>query len=241
MTESSPRESASEPRCCSCSVSSPAFCPELAVSSCDVETPARQHGLWSAVKSCCVYCGSSPGSSPVYRRAAALLGRELASRGVRLVYGGAEVGLMGEVANAVLAGGGEVVGVIPRALAEKEVMHHGLTELLIVESMHERKSKMAELAEAFVALPGGIGTLEELLETLTWAQLGVHEWPCGLLDVGGYYAPLLAMLDRAVEERFLRVEQRGLLMVETDPAVLLDRFADHVPLHVTKWLDREAT
>ncbi len=148
---------------------------------------------------------------------------------------------MGAVADAALAAGGEVVGVIPRALAAKEVMHEDLTELHVVGSMHERKSLMAELAEGFVALPGGMGTFEELLETLTWAQLGVHAWPCGVLDVDGYYEPLLAMLDRAVEERFLRAEHRGLVLVESEPARLLDRMADYSAVHVTKWLDREAT
>ena len=195
----------------------------------------------TGVKSCCVFCGSSPGRELGYRECAESLGRELAARGIRLIYGGAEVGLMGAVADAVLGAGGEAVGVIPRALAAKEVMHHGLTELHIVGSMHERKSMMSGLAEGFIALPGGMGTMEELLETLTWAQLGVHDRPCGVLDVGGYYQPLLAMLDRAVEERFLRPEHRGLLMVEREPAALLDRFAQHQPIGVKKWLDRNAT
>ncbi len=148
---------------------------------------------------------------------------------------------MGAVADSVLAAGGEAVGVIPRALAAKEVMHHGLTELHLVDSMHERKSMMSGLAEGFIALPGGMGTMEELLETLTWAQLGVHAWPCGLLDVDGYYRPLLEMLDRAVEARFLRPEHRELLMVESEPEALLDRFAGYSPVQVKKWLDREAT
>lgn len=193
------------------------------------------------MKSCCVFCGSSVGARESYRERAAELGRELAGRGIRLVYGGADVGLMGAVANAVLESGGEAVGIIPRGLAAKEVMHHGLTELHVVESLHERKSMMSAAAEGFIALPGGMGTFEELLETLTWAQLGIHTRPVGVLDVGGYYEPLLALLDRAVEERFLRPEHRRLVIVERRPAALLDRMAAYSPEHVTKWLDREAT
>lgn len=193
------------------------------------------------MNSCCVFCGSSPGARSEYVEQAAALGRELAERGILLVYGGATVGLMGRVADAALAAGGAVVGVIPRALAEKEVVHEGLTELHVVESMHERKSLMAELAEGFIALPGGMGTFEELLEMLTWAQLGVHRRPCGLLDVAGYYQPLLAMLDRAVEERFLRPEHRRLLLVDRRPRELLDRMADYTAVGVTKWLDSEST
>jgi uncharacterized protein (TIGR00730 family) len=193
------------------------------------------------MKSCCVFCGSSPGADAAYRDAAQALGRELAARGIRLVYGGAQVGLMGAVADAVLAAGGEAVGVIPSALAEREIMHHGLTELHVVGSLHERKSLMSGMAEGFVALPGGMGTMEELLETLTWAQLGIHARPCGVLDVGGYYQPLLAMLDRAAEARFLKPEHRALLIVEEKPAKLLDRFAAFEPIQVRKWLDRQAT
>jgi predicted Rossmann-fold nucleotide-binding protein len=176
------------------------------------------------MRSCCVFCGSSPGRRPEYEETARALGTTLATRGIELVYGGAQVGLMGAVADAALA-----------------IVHEGLSELFVVESMHERKSKMAELSEGFVALPGGMGTFEELLETLTWAQLGVHERPCGLLDVGGYYGPLLELLDRAVEERFLKAEQRGLLMVESEPGALLDRFEAYSPVQVTKWLDRQKT
>lgn len=193
------------------------------------------------MKSCCVFCGSSPGGLTEYTERAVELGRELASRDMRLIYGGATVGLMGALADAALEAGGKVVGVIPRALAAKEVMHRGLTELHVVESMHERKSRMAAMSEGFIALPGGMGTFEELLETLTWAQLGVHRWPCGVLDVDGYYQPLLEMLDRAVEECFLRPEHRRLLLVEREPAVLLDRLAGYSAVHVTKWLDSEAT
>lgn len=173
----------------------------------------------------CVFCGSSPGGQPAYLAAAVALGGLVARRGLGLVYGGASIGLMGAVADAALAGGGEVVGVIPAALEAKEIAHERLTRLEVVSSMHERKARMAELADAFVALPGGMGTLEETAEILTWAQLGLHHKPCGLLDVEGYWAPLVAFLDRAVRERFLRPEDRELLLVEQDPEALLDRLA----------------
>jgi uncharacterized protein (TIGR00730 family) len=167
------------------------------------------------------------------------LGGEIARRGLRLVYGGASVGLMGAVADAALAAGGEVVGVIPRALAKKEVMHDGLADLHFVDSMHERKAMLGDLADAFVALPGGFGTFEELLEILTWAQLGIHQRPCGLLNVKGYYDGLLAMVDHAVEERFVRAEHRGLLLSASEPAELLDGFEAFEPVTLGKWLDRE--
>jgi uncharacterized protein (TIGR00730 family) len=191
------------------------------------------------MKSCCVFCGSSPGARPEYREAAVALGREIAGRGLRLVYGGAGVGLMGAVADAAIEAGGEVVGVIPHALAKHEVMHHGLTELHFVDSMHERKAMLGDMADAFVALPGGLGTLEELLEVLTWAQLGIHRRPCGLLNVGGYYDGLLAMVDHAVKERFVREEHRGLLIAEESPGDLLDRCEAYEPVLLGKWLDRE--
>jgi len=191
------------------------------------------------MKSCCVFCGSSPGARAEYREVATALGREIAGRGLRLVYGGASVGLMGAVADAALDAGGEVVGVIPHALAKKEVMHEGLTELRYVDSMHERKAMLGDLADAFIALPGGLGTFEELLEVLTWAQLGIHQRPCGLLNVAGYYDPMLAMIERAVEERFVRAEHRGLLMAASEPAELLDGFAAYEPVTLSKWLDRD--
>ena len=193
------------------------------------------------MESCCVFCGSSVGARPIYRQRAEELGRVLAERRIRLIYGGADVGLMGAVANAVLEAGGEAIGVIPRGLAKKEVMHHGLTELHVVESLHERKSMMSALAEGFIALPGGMGTFEELLETLTWAQLGIHSRPVGLLDVDGYYEPLRTLLERAAAERFLRAEHRGLLLAADDPGSLLDRMAGYRAVHVTKWLDPEAS
>lgn len=184
----------------------------------------------------CVFCGSSFGGRPEYSAAARALGRQLAERGMGLVYGGASVGLMGVVADAALAAGGEVIGVIPRSMVEREIAHAGLSELRVVTSMHERKATMAELADAFVALPGGIGTLEELFEVWTWAQLGLHRKPVALLDVAGFYEPLAAFLDRAVNERFVKLPTRSLLSVETDPAVLLDRLASYEPSPIiSKW------
>jgi len=175
----------------------------------------------------CVFCGSSLGGRPSYREAAALLGRTLAERRIGLVYGGASVGLMGTLADAALDAGGSVVGVIPAALAKKEIAHEGLTALRIVGSMHERKSVMADLSDGFIALPGGMGTLDEFFEIVTWAQLGLHQKPCGLLDVEGYFTPLLSFLDQAVEERFVKKVHRGLIQVAGEPAALLDAFAEH--------------
>lgn len=187
----------------------------------------------------CVFCGSSVGADPRYQAGAENLGRLLAARGIEVVYGGGSVGLMGALADATLAAGGRVIGVIPRTLWEREVGHRGLTALHIVESMHERKALMAELADAFVALPGGAGTLEEFSEVWTWAQLGLHAKPCGLLDIGGYYDPLIAFLDRMVEQRFLRPEHRAMVLAGTDAEELLARFAAYVPPAVPKWLDRQ--
>ncbi|HEY0781365.1 MAG TPA: TIGR00730 family Rossman fold protein [Thermoanaerobaculia bacterium] len=170
-----------------------------------------------------MFCGSSAGRSPLYRQAAARLGTQLAERGLGLVYGGASVGLMGAVADAALAGGGEVLGVLPDRLFDREVAHPGLTELLLVGSMHERKARMAEMADGFLALPGGIGTLDELFEIWTWAQLGLHAKPIGLLDIGGYFQPLLAFLDHQVREGFLHPSHRALATVDADLPRLLDR------------------
>ncbi len=190
----------------------------------------------------CVFCGASPGARPAYREAAEDLAGLLAGEGVGVVYGGGGVGLMGALADAVLAAGGEITGVIPRSLLEREIAHRDVTDMRVVESMHERKALMAELADAFVALPGGIGTLEELFEVYTWAQLGLHSKPCGLVNVEGYYDGVAAFLDQAVEERFLREETRDLLMVEREPAALLDRLRDFEPEAVVpKWIDREQT
>jgi uncharacterized protein (TIGR00730 family) len=175
--------------------------------------------------SICVYCGSRHGERDAFSDAARRLGRAIGERGMRLVYGGGKVGLMGEVADAALAAGAPVLGVIPRALMEREVGHRGLTELRVVETMHERKQAMAEPSDAFIALPGGIGTLEELFEVWTWRQLGYHDQPIGLLNVEGYYDPLLAFMDRSVGEGFVSAPVRALLQVDTDPERLLDRIA----------------
>lgn len=171
----------------------------------------------------CVYAGASPGADPIFQAAARELGELLARSGVGLVYGGASIGLMGAVADAVLAGGGEAIGVIPTGLKRREVAHTGLSELRTVDSMHERKAAMSELADAFLALPGGLGTLDELFEAATWTQLGIHAKPCGLLNVGGYWDHLVAQLDRAGSEGFLRSDHREVLIVDDDPQTLLER------------------
>lgn len=191
------------------------------------------------LKSVCVFCGSSAGNRPEYAVAARQMGVALAERELTLIYGGGNIGLMGAVADAALEAGGRVIGVIPQHLEDWEVGHRGLTELEIVGSMHERKARMAELADAFIALPGGLGTFEELFEILTWAQLGLHQKPFGLLNTAGYYAALLALLDTAVQERFLRPEHRRLILEEpTDPNVLLDRLATYEFREVSKFLER---
>ncbi len=173
--------------------------------------------------SVCVFCGSRPGARPEFLAAARAFGTELAARGLSLVYGGASIGLMGAVADAVLAGGGRAVGVLPVGLERKEIAHRGLSELHVVDSMHARKAKMAELAGAFVALPGGFGTFDELFEILTWAQLGLHQKPVGLLDVEGFWEPLQALAQRAADEGFVAQAQARALVVEASPAALLDR------------------
>ena len=191
----------------------------------------------AAVKRACVFCGSSSGADPSYAGAAAALGGLLAEHRITLVYGGAHVGLMGVLADAVLGSGGRAVGVIPRALSDMEVAHPGLTELHEVDSMHERKALMADLADAFIALPGGFGTLDELCEVLTWAQLGLHHKPVALLNVDGYYDALLAFLDRAVSDRFLRLAHRRLLIEGADPATILREFHRYKAPVASKWLD----
>jgi uncharacterized protein (TIGR00730 family) len=187
----------------------------------------------------CVYAGSNPGSHPAYAAAARALAATLAERGIGLVYGGGKVGLMGVLADTVLDAGGEAIGVMPQALIDREIGHRGLTELKVVDSMHERKALMAELADAFVAVPGGIGTLEELIEVYTWSQLGIHRKPCGVLNVRGYYDHLAALLDHAVREGFLRPQHRAVLSVAGEPAELLDRMAAYEPPTVGKWLELE--
>ncbi|MDB4877791.1 MAG: Lysine decarboxylase family [Gemmatimonadetes bacterium] len=175
------------------------------------------------LKSICVFCGSANGTSPAYLDAARAFAREAVRRRIRIVYGGASVGLMGALADAALAEGGEVVGVMPRSLVDREIAHTGLTELCVVETMHERKATMAHLADAFVALPGGLGTLEELFEVWTWGMLGLHAKPYGLLDVASYYGPLIAFLDHARDEGFVRAAQRAMLVVDDDASRLIDR------------------
>jgi uncharacterized protein (TIGR00730 family) len=195
-----------------------------------------------AVRRLCVFCGSSPGARPAYGEAAEELGRLLVERGIGLVYGGGAVGLMGRLADAVLTAGGDVIGVLPRALVEKEIGHAGVPDLRVVGSMHERKALMADLADGFVALPGGLGTVEELFEVYTWAQLGLHRKPCALLDVEGYYAGIAAWLAHAVDERFVREDHRAMLIVDRDPHTLLDRLDAFEPEAVEpKWIDRGET
>jgi uncharacterized protein (TIGR00730 family) len=189
------------------------------------------------MKNICVYCGSSPGRLAAYAEGARSLAQALVVRDLGLVYGGASIGLMGLVADTVLQLGGRVVGVIPEALARKEVAHAGLSELHITQSMHERKTMMAELSDGFVALPGGIGTFEEIFEIWTWAQLGIHAKPCGLLNVAGYYNGLTAFLDHATQEQFMKPPHRSLLMVASDPHALLEQFAHYAPPSRQKWLN----
>jgi uncharacterized protein (TIGR00730 family) len=190
------------------------------------------------VKRVLVFCGSSPGRQREYTECAAELGRLLAERGLEVVYGGASVGVMGALADAALAAGGKVIGVIPRRLLESEIAHTGLTKLHITETMHDRKALMGELSDVVIVLPGGSGTLDELFEFFTWNQLGLHHKPIGLLEVAGYWKPLLAFLDHAVSERFLQAEHLETLLIERDAGVLLDRLAQQQPRMRNKWLER---
>ena len=191
------------------------------------------------IKKICVYCGSSPGKNPAYLHAARSLATSLCNRGIGLVYGGAAIGVMGAVADAVLEAGGEAIGVIPKSLAVKEVAHDGLSELHVVASMHERKAMMAELADGFIALPGGWGTLEEIFEILTWAQLGFHHKPCGLLNVEGYYNGLIGFLENTFEQQFVNDLCRPMLMESREPDVLLDQFAAYKAPKVRKWMGED--
>jgi len=181
------------------------------------------------IRSLCVFCGSSPGERADYIQASHALADALVEANISLVYGGAHVGIMGALANRVLERGGKVIGVIPEALVDFEVAHEGLTELLVVPDMHARKAEMAERSDAFVALPGGLGTFEELFEVLTWAQLGFHDKPCGLLNISGFYDGLMTFLDHACAEGFMKPAHRGLVLAETDPTALLKRFAHYEP------------
>lgn len=189
------------------------------------------------MKSICVYCGSNAGSRPAYAERAIALGTRLAKDGLALVYGGGNVGLMGTVADAVLEAGGEVIGVIPEQLVEWEVAHRGVSRLEVVANMHERKARMFDLADGFVALPGGFGTLDEMFEMLTWRQLGIGNKPCAFLDVEGFYAPLIAMIDRMVEERFLHPDQRADLWHGDDIPAMLAWMRDYSPAQADKWID----
>ena len=189
----------------------------------------------------CVFCGSNSGSRSAYTKAAVDLGRWLAQEKLSLVYGGGRVGLMGSIADAVLEEGGEVIGVIPESLVRREVAHTGLTDLRVVQTMHERKALMAELSDAFIALPGGFGTLDEFCEILTWAQLGLHKKPCGLLNVEGYFDPLLALFDRAVADGFLHPKHRSMLITAGDPERLLEEMVKYRAPEVEKWLARTDT
>ncbi|MBI5544363.1 MAG: TIGR00730 family Rossman fold protein [Deltaproteobacteria bacterium] len=189
----------------------------------------------------CVFCGSSPGGRSEYRAAAEALAQALARRGLGVVYGGGNVGLMGAVADAMLAAGGEAIGVIPQALMDKELGHPGLTRMHVVGSMHERKAMMADLADGFVALPGGFGTFEEFCEVLTWTQLGFQKKPCGLLDVDGFYDGLLALFDRAVAERFVRPDHRAMVLTSAEPDALLEQMEAWRPPTVPKWIDRKTS
>jgi uncharacterized protein (TIGR00730 family) len=189
----------------------------------------------------CVFCASSPGADARYVEAARACGSLLAQSGRRIVYGGGNTGLMGALADGALAARGEIVGVMPRHLVEREVAHHGLTRLDIVSSMHERKARLAEMADAFVALPGGLGTLEEFTEIWTWGQLGLHRKPYGILDVAGYYAPLLDFLDHALSQGFVRPEHRAMVHVSDDPAALLEAMEHAPPPALPKYLDRATT
>ena len=189
----------------------------------------------------CVFCGSSVGNHSAYAEAAQAMGAVLAKRGIGLVYGGGNVGLMGVVADAVMAHGGEAIGVIPQSLADREIAHGGITQLHVVDSMHARKAMMAELSDAFVAMPGGVGTFEEFFEVVTWTQLGLHRKPCGLLNVQGFYTPLAAFIDQAVSEGFIKPVHRAAIVVDNDPARLLNTLAKVDLPAVPKWIRREET
>lgn len=187
------------------------------------------------MKRICVYCGSSMGKRPEYADAAKALGEALVERNIGLVYGGASVGIMGLTADTVLSLGGEVIGVIPQAIADKEIAHTGLTELKVVANMHERKAMMAEYSDGFIVLPGGMGTLEELFEVLTWGQLGFHKKPCGILNVDGYYDQLIAFLEHSVDQGYLKSNHLDMLQKATEPTVLLDLLSDYSAPEVGKW------
>jgi uncharacterized protein (TIGR00730 family) len=190
------------------------------------------------LKRIAVFCGSSNGASDLYIEGAKALGRELAKRNISLVYGGASVGVMGAVADAVLEAGGHVIGVMPTFLEEREISHKNLSELIVVGSMHERKAKMAELVDGFITLPGGPGTLEEFFEIFTWAQLGLHQKPCGLLNINDYYTPLISLFNHMTEEQFLQEKYRSMALVDTEPQGLLDQFNTYQPPSVKTYITK---
>jgi uncharacterized protein (TIGR00730 family) len=193
------------------------------------------------MKRVCVFCGSSVGNQSIYRETAEAMGTLLAKEKIALVYGGGHVGLMGVIADACLAGGGEVIGVIPQALADREIAHSGLTDLRVVDSMHTRKALMAELSDAFIAMPGGVGTFEEFFEAITWTQLGLHRKPCGLLNAGGFYTPLVAFIDQAVSEGFIKPIHRSMMVVDDNPERLLNTLGTIKLPDVPKWIRKEET
>ena len=195
----------------------------------------------TVIKRLCVYCGSSAGNRPEYAQAARELAHAMVSRDIGLVYGGASIGVMGALADAVIKEGGEVIGIIPSGLLAKEVAHTGITELREVDSMHERKAMMADLSEGFIALPGGLGTIEEFFEIWTWAQLGMHRKPCGLLNAGRYFNKLIAFIDHAVSEQFVQKEHRSMVFVEREADILLQKFESYKPPEVARWIDRTDT
>lgn len=191
------------------------------------------------MKRICVYCGSSYGKLPIYTEAAKALGKALTERDIGLVYGGASVGIMGVIADAVLENGGEVIGVIPQAIADKEIAHTNLTELKVVANMHQRKAMMADDSDGFIALPGGLGTMEELFEVWTWAQLGFHQKPCGLMNVAGYYDHLTAFIDHAVDQEYVKATHKDTLLVATEPNDLLEKMANYQAVPGGKWIGRD--
>ena len=193
------------------------------------------------MKRVCVFCGSSIGNNRAYTEYAVTLGKLLAAKNIGLVYGGGHVGLMGVIADAVLAAGGEVTGVIPHALDDREIAHPGLTDLRIVDSMHTRKAMMAELSDAFIAMPGGVGTFEEIFEAITWTQLGVHRKPCGFLNVGGFYTPLIAFIDQAVSEGFIKPVHRSMIVVDDNPERLVNTLSEIDLPDVPKWIRKDET
>lgn len=193
----------------------------------------------STLKSICVFCGSKSGNDQLYQQAAIELGRSMAQRNITLVYGGGSVGLMGIIADAVLESGGEVIGVIPRQLATKELLHPGVKEMLVVEDMHTRKAKMSECSDAFIAMPGGFGTLEELFEVVSWVQLGIYSKPMGVLNVAGFYDPLLTMVEHCIETEFIKPKYRDLIIADESPAILVDHLQQHQLPVIEKFLDPE--